>query len=68
MAHHHSQFVHCDVVHLLHLELLASPAVHLQNLEAHFKAKGKEVTKESIEEYAWDTLNSGKVSAAAPAY
>lgn len=32
-----------------------------QDLEAHFKAKGKEVTHETIEEFAWETLNSGKV-------
>lgn len=33
----------------------------MQDLEAHFKAKGKAVTKETIEEFAWETLNSGKV-------
>lgn len=32
-----------------------------QGLQAHFKAKGTEVTKASIEEFAWETLNSGKV-------
>lgn len=32
-----------------------------QDLEAHFKAKGKKVTHETIEEFAWETLNSGKV-------
>lgn len=32
-----------------------------QDLEAHFKAKGKAVTHETIEEFAWETLNSGKV-------
>jgi len=34
---------------------------NMQDLEAHFKAKGKEVTHETIEEFAWETLNSGKV-------
>lgn len=30
-------------------------------MEAHFKTKGKDVTHETIEEFAWETLNSGKV-------
>ncbi|CAN0254641.1 unnamed protein product [Ectocarpus sp. 12 AP-2014] len=33
----------------------------IKDLEAHFKAKGKEVSHETIEEFAWETLNSGKV-------
>merc|ERR1712196_122701 len=33
----------------------------IQDLENKFKAEGKEVSKETITEFAWDTLNSGKV-------
>jgi len=31
------------------------------NLQAKFKAEGKEVNKETITEFAWETLNGGKV-------
>jgi citrate synthase len=31
------------------------------NLQAKFKAEGKEVTKETIKEFAWETLKSGQV-------
>jgi len=33
----------------------------IQNLQAKFKAEGKEVNKESITEFAWETLNAKKV-------
>ena len=33
----------------------------IQNLKAHFDAKGIEVSPETITEFAWETLNSGKV-------
>ncbi|CAM9388384.1 unnamed protein product [Phaeothamnion confervicola] len=33
----------------------------IKDLQAQFKAKGKEVNKQTIEEFAWETLNSGKV-------
>jgi len=33
----------------------------IQNLQAKFQAEGKEVNKTTIEQFAWDTLNSGKV-------
>lgn len=33
----------------------------IQQLEAKFKAEGKEVNKDTITEFAWETLNSGKV-------
>ena len=33
----------------------------IQALDTKFKAEGKEVNKETITEFAWETLNSGKV-------
>ncbi|CAM9185697.1 unnamed protein product [Chrysoparadoxa australica] len=33
----------------------------IKDLQAKFKADGKPVNKETIEEFAWETLNSGKV-------
>ncbi|CAM9189986.1 unnamed protein product [Discosporangium mesarthrocarpum] len=33
----------------------------IKDLEVHFKTAGKDVNKETIEEFAWETLNSGKV-------
>lgn len=33
----------------------------IQQLQAKFQAEGKEVTKETITEFAWETLNAGKV-------
>ena len=33
----------------------------IQALDAKFKAEGKPVTKDTITEFAWETLNSGKV-------
>jgi citrate synthase len=33
----------------------------IQDLEAKFKSEGKEVSKDTITQFAWDTLNSGKV-------
>lgn len=33
----------------------------IQGLQAKFKAEGKEVNANTIEEFAWETLNSGKV-------
>lgn len=33
----------------------------IQALQAKFKAEGKEVNEETITEFAWETLNSGKV-------
>jgi len=33
----------------------------IQDLQAKFQAEGKEVNKDTITEFAWETLNSGKV-------